>query len=67
MHMANLNDVIGRAAVDADFRNALLADPEGTNTKENLGLTAEELNSIRQLDATAIEAALNGGQDLSAQ
>ena len=66
--MSDINDVIGRAIADTDFRNALLANAAEANTEFGLNLTDEQIATIGKLDASAITASLSGGDiDLSAE
>ena len=60
---SGLQDLIGRAIADPDFRAALIADPEKAATDAGYSLTMEELDSLRQVDLLAAAEGL--GERLS--
>ncbi len=53
MSMIVMQTAIARLCVDAEFRQALLSDPN--QTLERLDLTSEEIESIKALDMLAID------------
>lgn len=40
--------LVGRAVMDADFREKLMADPEGSIKASGLGLTPDEVEQVKQ-------------------
>lgn len=54
----DVQDLLGRALVDSDFRRELLSDPEGTFTVLGMKMTTDSMNFFRALnDATFLAAA----------
>lgn len=52
-----LNELIGRAVTDPDFRQQLLTDPEGTVKAGGYEIPTETMDQLKQIDPSAAEAA----------
>lgn len=52
-------ELVGRAIQNADFRRRLLADPKGVAAAEGFELTEAQMDAIRNLDAVAVDEAIN--------
>lgn len=44
---SDLERLVGRATIDADFRKKLLADPEGTIKSSGLSLSDDEISRVK--------------------
>lgn len=53
MSEKKMNELIGRAIADPDFRAALIADPDKAIKEAGYELTDEELASLREIDLQA--------------
>lgn len=65
--LEDVQEILGRALVDTEFRRKLLADPDGTFTILGLEMTADSVNFFRALNdqtflaaADAVESRLGG-------
>lgn len=58
--MAGKEELIGRAVIDIDFRNRLLADPVGTIEAEGYDIEPALLEQLKNLDPAAAAAAAAG-------
>ena len=54
---AEINQLIGRAMLESDFRARLLKDPQGTARETGIGLTPREAEFIGQIDPGQMDAA----------
>ncbi|HZF52409.1 MAG TPA: Franean1_4349 family RiPP [Polyangiaceae bacterium] len=54
-----LNELIGRAVTDPDFRMRLFNDPERTLADDGYELSPEVIEKLKSLDIEAAEAAVN--------
>jgi hypothetical protein len=52
-------ELVGRAIQDTEFRRRLLAEPEGVVAAEGYDLTEAQMEAIRNLDADAVEEAID--------
>jgi hypothetical protein len=57
MAKKDLERMVGRAVLDADFREKLLADPEAAIREAGLELTAEEMAWVKKVDRAKAKAA----------
>ncbi len=55
--MSTAAELIGRALFDAEFRERLLADPEGTLRAEGIEPDEETLGHLAKLDPAMLEKA----------
>lgn len=55
----SINELIGRAVTDPDFRMRLFDDPERTLAEEGYELSPEMLEKLKSIDVEAAEAAVN--------
>lgn len=53
MSEKKMNELIGRAIADPDFRAALIADPDKAIKEAGYELTDEEIASLREIDLQA--------------
>jgi acyl-CoA hydrolase len=53
MSEKKMNELIGRAIADPDFRAALIADPDKAIKEAGYELTDEEIASLREIDLKA--------------
>jgi hypothetical protein len=53
MSETKMNELIGRAIADPDFRAALIADPDKAVKEAGYELTDEEIASLREIDLQA--------------
>lgn len=60
MAKEDLERLIGRAVMDKDFRERLLADPEKAIQEGKLDLTPEEIAALKTTDPQAAKEALQG-------
>lgn len=51
-------ELVGRAIQDSEFRRRLLSDPEATARDEGWELTNSQVQALRDLDAQAVEEAI---------
>lgn len=52
-------ELVGRAIQNAEFRRRLLADPAGVVAAEGYDLTEAQMDAIRNLDAEAVDKAID--------
>jgi len=52
-------ELVGRAIQDSEFRNRLLEDPAAVVAVEGFDLTDEQIEALRNLDATAVDQAID--------
>jgi hypothetical protein len=52
-------ELVGRAIQDTEFRRRLLAEPEGVVAAEGYDLTEAQMEAIRNLDAEAVDEAID--------
>lgn len=52
-------ELVGRAIQDTEFRRRLLAEPEGVVAAEGYDLTEAQMEAIRNLDADAVDEAID--------
>lgn len=52
-------ELVGRAIQDTEFRRRLLAEPERVVAAEGYDLTEAQMEAIRDLDADAVEEAID--------
>jgi hypothetical protein len=52
-------ELVGRAIQDTEFRRRLLAEPEHVVVAEGYDLTEAQMEAIRNLDADAVEEAID--------
>lgn len=52
-------ELVGRAIQDTEFRRRLLAEPEDVVAAEGYDLTEAQMEAIRNLDADAVEEAID--------
>lgn len=57
MASKNVNEVVGRAVLDASFRTALLKDPKAACEGAGLPLDAAEYAALANIDAKKFERA----------
>jgi hypothetical protein len=51
-----MEQVVGKAVMDPEFREKLFADPEGAARKAGVVLTPEEIEGLKALDANKFKA-----------
>ncbi len=59
MAKEDLERLVGRAVLDADFREKLFADPEAAIREAGLDLTDEEMDWVRKVDRAKAKAAVD--------
>jgi Ribosomally synthesized peptide prototyped by Frankia Franean1_4349. len=52
-------ELVGRAIQDSEFRRRLLADPDVVVAAEGYDLTDAQLEALRNLDAAAVDQAID--------
>jgi hypothetical protein len=52
--MAESHELVNRVLNDADFRHALMSDPEGTLRANGVEPTAEMLNALKGVDEDSL-------------
>jgi len=52
-------ELVGRAIQDSEFRNRLLEDPAAVVAAEGFDLTDEQIEALRNLDAAAVDQAID--------
>jgi len=52
-------ELVGRAIQDSEFRNRLLEDPAAVVAVEGFDLTDEQIEALRNLDAAAVDQAID--------
>jgi hypothetical protein len=67
MAQKDLERLIGRAVLDAEFRARLLADPEKVIRDEGFDLTEEELEKVTGVDREKAKATLEEMAALAGQ
>jgi hypothetical protein len=51
MPKKDVERLVGRAILDAEFRERLFADPEATVREEGFNLTKKEMAALKEVDA----------------
>lgn len=56
MPKKDVERLVGRAILDAEFRERLLADPEKTVREEGFNLNKKEMAALKEVDAERVMA-----------
>jgi hypothetical protein len=60
MARKDLERLVGRAVLDAEFRERLFADPDKALREEGFDLTDEEMTALKQVDRKKARKAAEG-------